>query len=810
MSEASRLLVDSSRTAAAVTAGSSSLGPVSEAKRLLDEVSAISLKAPEDKLVGLEGVSLDNYLSHHYDMICQTTLQSAQAMVQQQMHDAQCKYLEAEWDMAKNDFLDTLGHRMPAVQPLLMDQPSNPLNASLTIYQQPGPIGLVEKHADVVRALAVASHSHQNLLSYPTPCRQLMTCLEDDSLSKGDVLGYNTLLDMLSNMVGEDGGVTNRPGYFSPICLDRARVSNLKLANERHDRLTAGALEYYQSTALVLFQGVIGPLGSRSAAGTTQGVLRAYVRHLQVDGIYALIYYYLRAGAYTACIEEVSAFNASAGRDAVDPVVMQMIQGMLPSAAPAASSAGSKASNEAHLQKAYSLEHAKGNADVYKLFVLNLLGNVDKSFYASGYGIPGYNLEDFIWAHLFNMHCSKASSMQHEELLELIYSYGGSAYFDSSGSVYKYVLLLLSCHRFGDAIEYLYVNNKVLIAAHVCVLCLYYGLILPMHALVHNPPLAVVPDSQLVPQAVLKNYLRGLTGAGRVKQMADYLLALHSNFLGYLFNVDAAVKDTMRIKYQHYIHSVLADLIMSLDQEEVLIGRIGATGSRQKGYVDGFLAPQEVSALLSKVAYTYLNEQFDYENAFRFLQLADQHNALLHEMILLLIKQYSSLFHQHGRGQESFLHWQRYCIKFLDQLPQGITEGEQAANNAKLLDILYYLVNLCNAMKLQCIDQQMDQALEVYRGLHVLPASGTSEGVLSVPMVNKVGDEVLLLYTQCLLALHNKYKDRRTNYLQAEERLQLVKEEMRGLYQYVYSSKHFLGSADTLQEVSRQLGPLLQ
>jgi hypothetical protein len=74
------------------------------------------------------------------------------------------------------------------------------------------------------------------------------------------------------------------------------------------------------------------------------------------------------------------------------------------------------------------------------------------------------------------------------ELLELVYAYGGANYFDADGSSpFKYALLLCCCHRFGDALVYLWINNKIFPTIHLMMICLYYGLILPHTPLLNNP-----------------------------------------------------------------------------------------------------------------------------------------------------------------------------------------------------------------------------------------------------------------------------------------------------------------------------------
>ena len=166
--------------------------------------------------------------------------------------------------------------------------------------------------------------------------------------------------------------------------------------------------------------------------------------------------------------------------------------------------------------------------DPYKVVVINLIGLVDRRDIANS-AIPQVNFDDFLWANVWFIHMSRllsraglvepppfhspfamksssqsalkqqqqskgliGSDMQslegEHDFLELIYAFGGAEYFDEQrNSPIKFALLLMACHRFGDAIVYLWQADKVFYAAHLLVLCLFYGLVLPHNALHCNP-----------------------------------------------------------------------------------------------------------------------------------------------------------------------------------------------------------------------------------------------------------------------------------------------------------------------------------
>jgi cytochrome c oxidase assembly protein subunit 15 len=63
-----------------------------------------------------------------------------------------------------------------------------------------------------------------------------------------------------------------------------------------------------------------------------------------------------------------------------------------------------------------------------------------------------------------------SSAHGEEELFGYIMSVGGSDYFDADqAEPLKFAMLLFTCHRFGDALDYLWRANKTFIAAHLLV-----------------------------------------------------------------------------------------------------------------------------------------------------------------------------------------------------------------------------------------------------------------------------------------------------------------------------------------------------
>jgi hypothetical protein len=165
------------------------------------------------------------------------------------------------------------------------------------------------------------------------------------------------------------------------------------------------------------------------------------------------------------------------------------------------------------------LKKAPQSVDPYRAAVFNLVGLVDRRDIATT-SIPQSNFDDFLWANVWFIQVGRALSLAkvvsppdfhspfgsrsvsmrsadgaqftategEHDFLELIYAFGGAEYFDEQrNSPFKYALLLLACHRFGDAVMYLWQADKVFFASHLLVLCLYYGLVLPHTPLHCNP-----------------------------------------------------------------------------------------------------------------------------------------------------------------------------------------------------------------------------------------------------------------------------------------------------------------------------------
>lgn len=260
--------------------------------------------------------------------------------------------------------------------------------------------------------------------------------------------------------------------------------------------------------------------------------------------------------------------------------------------------------------------------------------------------------------------------------MELIQSYGGAEYFDADHRVYKYVMILLACHRFGDAINYLHRHDKPFVAAHVASIALYYGLVLPHLPLQCNPSLPIVVAngmSDLNPSQVLDSYLRKYLRAhlqvvhpnqstkeeeqALVRIMVDYLILLHSRFWMTSTSLRIVSHDSslsLKEVYQHnalmHFSHTLQDFIVNLPHPsfvEAIVGRLqeNTPGVRSRGALDDYLSTAEVQQLLVKVSMAFKTAFHDYPMALHYCLLSGEYGLLLEELVDLLMTVYSSFYH---------------------------------------------------------------------------------------------------------------------------------------------------------------------
>jgi hypothetical protein len=270
-------------------------------------------------------------------MIVLTAIEESRQMNELYIHEIQQKALYNEWNIARNTFMESLGHRAhkwtPATasggfnfsssatssglfggrgetldhHPPSQSQPFessfiqspyyNKASASAKkgksisvgsdaiegrIANEGGPAGgmdrpvlpkVISSHADCVRK--ISQHQSNYLLSRHEsihPCKLLLSSLKEITsnpssdgqtyslenatasstvLPSKDLIGYRSILSLLSSMTGEDYyGSDVIPGYFSSVCIDPSLIDPLIL-KEKKNKLSKGAKTFFENQFLL-------------------------------------------------------------------------------------------------------------------------------------------------------------------------------------------------------------------------------------------------------------------------------------------------------------------------------------------------------------------------------------------------------------------------------------------------------------------------------------------------------------------------------------------------------------------------------
>lgn len=367
--------------------------------------------------------------------------------------------------------------------------------------------------------------------------------LDQDGLSRLDLIGYRNLLEMMSEMVGEKTNDVPLPHkFFSTVCFAQSDVAVGALTQKKR-YLTFHAMKHLQdqiwvdwSTAadVLLSEGHLQLPPSGYGESKNQR-LRAYVGHLWFNGditpirnlalspfdppgreipVFAYIYHCLRIGELSGAIKEIESCLQGGLRNIEKDILTCLIgfEKIFKNLTDTYTVSSPFPSNDAdQLLKSmaicgnlYEDENRKNDRDLdpYRESVLNLLSLRDLNG-SSQSNIPGSTLEDFLWTNLWfiqwgglipksttSTSMNKMKMIQNGEIIlyETILEYGGAGYFDFDyTNPFNYCTVLLCCQRFGDAISHLWLSGKFLPAIQITVACLHYGLILPHTPLCQNP-----------------------------------------------------------------------------------------------------------------------------------------------------------------------------------------------------------------------------------------------------------------------------------------------------------------------------------
>lgn len=371
--------------------------------------------------------------------------------------------------------------------------------------------------------------------------------------------------------------------------------------------------------------------------------------------------------------------------------------------------------------------------DPYGIFVLNLLGlhNTDELIEPD---ISDWGIEDYLWSNLWFIKWNRYIKNQGSELdfYNTILGLGGSDYFDENRhSSFNYSLILFACHRFGDAIAYLWESKKTLPAISLTMLCLHYGLILPHAPLCNNPkhtnqfPNPSNFGSELSPSTILQVYFHTSFQRNYPDIALDYFISLfHKNWVFYCKNVisPANLKTQIR-KANINSNDILKSLIMNCGEEQLksLLGDTVAdnsrdTSTRSGGRLDKYMTNEDINGFLSKIAESSVH---DIENQMILYKLAGEYG----EVLRLLNEEYSKVIitdignFSYGRGEKKRErdrkdYWSRKSEEFYEhyiKFRYGEVVYQNSGNNDmyNLIEIFKILLNI-NMLIDHANDDQID------------------------------------------------------------------------------------------------------
>lgn len=576
--------------------------------------------------------------------------------------------------------------------------------------------------------------------------------------------------------------------------------------------------------------------------------------------LWVFVFQCLRVGDLGAAVTELSACLAQGhieGGAAAVTVLQTLTQLLQPAAAGGRGAFGGAASGGAARHKPAPLPEHEARAavdamlqcraqyereskedeatqDPFRAVVFNLLGLANKEDLA-GNGLPGYSLEDFLWAHLwfvqyvrllqsvlptgafstpfiaryayssciYNHHVLGGlvlfGDIENSErtLFELMLEYGGPDYFDQDRTnPFRYAMVLVCCQRFGDAIAHLWQCNKIVPAVHLTSVALHYGLVLPHVPLDMNPAHPMVMGGRFVhgsayattqdptPASILQFFATTPLVAAHPAVVTDYLVSLDSNWLTHAQGIEPELKETMKLKSQTVVSSVLEGFISSLTREQLdeVVGQptdatvdaksAGLRGeARTNGRLDEYLSRAQVELLLARAAYHLLTQRKEAEAAVYLYLLAGRYSEVVEALCTQLGAVLIPTSHSSNNTR---VQWHTLSENFIERYLQPSADHAQTlvlftlkqTGGGALVDALLLLTSL-----FQYVDEARDSsvhpllALRHLDQLQVLPATPEQidQCASYTPFLQPAIDDLLLLTMELTTQAFHTLQQERAN-----------------------------------------------
>jgi hypothetical protein len=365
--------------------------------------------------------------------------------------------------------------------------------------------------------------------------------------------------------------------------------------------------------------------------------------------------------------------------------------------------------------------------------------------------------------------------------MEAVYRLGGEDYFTNQFSGlsaskgasslvsdhFRYAMVLLCTHRFGDMLHYLWSKRQVFATVHLTVLGLIYGFIQPHTPLLQNPlnPLVQhyhqqrqVASATLQMSAIniLQQFTKHQMFAEAPTVIIDYLASLRTYFnfafLHFEF-MDSSTKETLKYIMQSKINEVFQDFLRTCDTSllQFFVGHTDnnfpgkfAAPRNQKGYLEHYFSVEEIRLLISSVALTALKTEQNLVRAIELYSVNSSYQEIMEIFVSQLMHFWSKFEDSYeneyeGKGQRKF--WKISCENFLSNYesiirsatsqqlslvlhkPTRSSDSVLRSSQHELFNVLKILLSLTNIADIFYKEQQLELALSNFDELQLLPTS---------------------------------------------------------------------------------------
>jgi hypothetical protein len=500
------------------------------------------------------------------------------------------------------------------------------------------------------------------------------------------------------------------------------------------------------------------------------------------------------------------------------------------------------------LYAATSSNNASTSLDPYLLAVLNLVSGANRAAFTelqSPYLPPQFDLFDLMWTNLWFIELDAAIQTQYpqglfsaefgnssrsirrtlfldqaqsvgssgdgsskqgeDEFVELVYGLASENFFDrqdlramsvdgmyrqSISAIFRYVLALFACHRFGDAIQYLWMKGQVFAAVHLTILALHYGLILPHQPLIANPLMPLVQHhfashvasvANLTPMTILQLYVSHQYFKNNVTLVTDYLATLILS-ARYSINqasiLDVTTKEVWKMQAEEKAADLFEAFVMSLEGMDSVVvllgqGQLASTyrmPSKQKGHLSEYRSDKEVTIHIERIANKFRRNR-DARRAIDFFLLAGNMKEVIIEYCQQLAMNwakvddtYVSYYHSQSTSSSSSSlgirkMWRESAQRFVadyDDMFVHTVDADQELREYR--HFMKQLLTLYDAVDLLLLEQNPTDALAVIDQLQILPIPSAHAAPTVIPnrLVQTVLDDLILFVAQCIVTLYQQ------------------------------------------------------